>query len=429
MKVVDVERLVVDVPFTRRQQKIAAREVYNWAVLELCKVTLDSGQVGWGETVIHYTWARVTDQAVEKVMGQSPARWMNDDSLGAGLQMALFDAVGKALQVPVYELLGNKVRDWVPISWWSIDASPEDWAAEARDAVKNGYTSFKLKPRPWWDIVAQVEAIARVVPPHFKLDLDPNATWQNAAAAIPIIKKLEGYGNVAMFETPIPQHDVLGNRQIRAAVSRPIAMHFGSPPYIIQVREEVCDGYVICAGKSQVVRQATLSAEAQMPFWLQLVGNGLTTTWAAHLGAVLSHATWPAITCINLYSHQLLKKKIEVVGGYHQVPEGPGLGVEVDEEAVKKYRVPEKVLKKFREKGQLYDRPRPRILNTIVYPDGSCVHMAYASQGYGYFGAGHGPACVEGVRLEARPDDGSKEWQKLFARAQQHPVRDRWSGP
>ena len=129
--------------------------------------------------------------------------------------------------------------------------------------------------------------------PHFKLDLDANSTWQNAAAAIPIIKKLEKYTNVAMFETPIPQDDVLGNMQIRGAINRPIAMHFGSPPYITNIREGVCDGYVICTGKSGVIQQGILSAEAQMPFWLQLVGNGLTTTWAAHLGSVLTHATWP----------------------------------------------------------------------------------------------------------------------------------------
>ena len=117
MKVVDVERIIVDVPFTPRQQKITAREVYNWAILELCKVITDTGHIGWGETVIHYTWARVTDDAVEKVKGQSPAKLMNADSLGAGLQMALFDVVGKMLEVPVYELLGAQVRDWVPISW------------------------------------------------------------------------------------------------------------------------------------------------------------------------------------------------------------------------------------------------------------------------------------------------------------------------
>ena len=211
-----------------------------------------------------------------------------------------------------------------------------------------------------------------------------------------------------MYETPIPQHDVLGNRQIRAVSNRPIAMHFGSPPYMTHVREEVCDGYVVCAGKSQVMRQGMLSAEAQMPFWLQLVGNGLTTTWAAHLGAVLTHATWPTITCMNLYSHQLLKKKINVVGGYHEVPNGPGLGVEIDEKAVAKYRVNEKTLKKFSDEGALYDRPDPRIINSIVYTDGSCIHMGRSSQGYGYFGAGNGPAYAEECDLSLGQTMGRK---------------------
>ena len=194
------------------------------------------------------------------------------------------------------------------------------------------------------------------------------------------------------------------------------------------VGEEVCDGFVIGGGKTLVMRQGTLAAEAQMPFWLQMVGNGLMTTWAAHLGAVLTNATWPAITCINLFSHHLLKKPIEVVGGYHRVPDGPGLGVEVDEEAVERFRVPDDAIAPFRKEGKPYDRPKPRLLNTVVYPDGSCVHMAYTVQGYGYFGSGHGPAQVPGARLEITPDDGSKTWAELFARAEKQPVRDRWRG-
>jgi L-alanine-DL-glutamate epimerase-like enolase superfamily enzyme len=427
MKIVDVERILVDVPFVPRQQEITTQSVstvYNWSILELCKVTTDTGHVGWGETVVHYTFGRVTDQGVERVKGQSPAELLNDDSLGAGLQMALFDVVGKILEVPLYELLGGKVREWTPISWWSIDASPENWAAEANDAVANGYTSFKNKPRPWWDIVAQVEAVSQRVPPHFKLDLDPNASFQNAAAAIPIMKKLEQYSNVAMFESPIPQHDVMGNKQIRQAINRPIAMHFGSPPYITGIREGVCDGFVIGGGKSTVVRQGILSAEAQLPFWLQLVGNGLTTTWAAHLGAVLTHATWPTISCINLYSHHLLKEPVEVIGGYQKVPDGHGLGVEVDEAAVEEYRVPQEALDEFAMREQLYSHPSPEVIHTVVYPDNTCVHMV--GQGLGYFNAGNGPAYVEGVRLELLPNDGSQEWADLSERAQKSPVRDRW---
>ena len=427
MKLIDVERILVDVPLTPRQQHITTRSVssvYNWSILELCKVTTDTGHVGWGETVIHYTYGRVTDSGVNSVLGQSPAERMNDDSLGAGLQMALFDVVGKVLEVPVYKLIGTAVRQQTPISWWSIDASPQDWAAEAQDAVKNGYTSFKNKPRPWWDILVQVEALAQVVPPDFKLDLDPNSSFRNAETAIPVMKKLEKYRNVAIFESPIPQNDILGNQQIRQAIDRPIAMHFGSPPYLTSVREGVCDGYVIGGGKSTVLRQGLLSAEADMPFWLQIVGNGLTTTWAAHLGAVLTHATWPAITCLNLYSHHLLKTPIQVADGCQKVPDAPGLGVEVDEEAVERYRVPQAQLEAFQQKGELYIHPSPEIIHTVVYADGSCLHIA--GDGLSYFNAGNGPAYAEGARLELWFNDGSKEWADVFSRAQKNPVRDRW---
>ena len=423
MKVTNVERILVDVPFTARQQQITTQSVstvYNWSLLELCKVTTDTGHVGWGETVIHYTYRRVSSESVARVLGQSPAVLMNDDSLGAGLQMALFDVVGKILEVPVYQLLSTQCRDAVPISWWSIDSSPENWAAEAADAVAQGYTSFKNKPRPWWDIVAQVEAVAAAVPSDFKLDLDPNGSLRDAATAIPILQKLATYPNVAMFETPIPQNDVEGNKQIRRVVDRPIAMHFGSPPYPTCIREDVCSGFVIGGGKSQVMREGQLSAAADMPFWLQIVGNGLTTTWAGHLGSVLTHATWPAITCINLYSEHLITQPVQVSEGCHKIPDAPGLGVEVDEDAVERCRVP---AEKLDAEGYTI-HPVPEIIKTAVYPDGSCIHIV--GDGLSYFNAGNGEAQVEGARLELTFNDGSEAWAKLFAQAREAPVRGTW---
>ena len=124
MKVAEVERILVDVPFTERQQRITQRTVHDWSILELCRVTADSGHVGWGETVIHYTHQRVTDAAVARVLGRSPAAGMWDDGLGAGLQMALFDLVGRIAGVPVHQLLGQAVRAATPISWWCSHAAP-----------------------------------------------------------------------------------------------------------------------------------------------------------------------------------------------------------------------------------------------------------------------------------------------------------------
>ena len=187
----------------------------------------------------------------------------------------------------------------------------------------------------------------------------------------------------------------------------------------------ICDGFVICAGKSEVMRQAQLSAEMNSPFWLQLVGNGLTTTWAAHLGAVLSHATWPAITCTNLYSHNLLTKPIEIVGGFHRVPEAPGLGVTVDEDAVERWKVPDETIQKLKKKNKLFDKPTPRIICSVVYPNSARLHISPLSKAYGYFIQGNGPAHEDGVYLEIVHDDGSQEWADLYERTLKNPVRTR----
>ena len=65
-------------------------------------------------------------------MGQNALDVMWDDSLGAGIQMALFDAVGRTAGVPVHALLGHKIHDTTPLSWWNIDTSAEDLAGDAR---------------------------------------------------------------------------------------------------------------------------------------------------------------------------------------------------------------------------------------------------------------------------------------------------------
>ena len=68
------------------------------------------------------------------------------------LSIALFDAAGKIAGVPLYRLLGAKHRDWCAISFWDHDMSPEKYAVEAQTAVELGYTSIKIKTRPWFDV-------------------------------------------------------------------------------------------------------------------------------------------------------------------------------------------------------------------------------------------------------------------------------------
>ena len=71
------------------------------------------------------------------------------------------------------------------------------------------------------------------------------------------------------------------------------------------------------------------------------MGTGITTAFTVQLGSVLSHAQLPYITCHELWKHDLLKKRLDVVDGYIAVSDQPGLGIAVDEKAIEKYRVDE----------------------------------------------------------------------------------------
>ena len=403
MKIVDVEFIHLDVPFTPHTNLHMQYWLPHWRISQLCKITTDNGLVGWGETLPNYTWAKVPPNVEKELIGRHPADVMWQDNLGAGVQMALFDLVGKALGVPVYKLLGEKVRDWCPISWWAMDMPPQDWAEQCAEAVRQGYMSSKLKARTWFDLHAALQAIFEVVPAQFILDLDFNATLDNAANAVRFLSTLEQYDQVAMFESPIPQSDVAGNVQIRQRINRPVAMHYGSPPIMTALKEDVCDGFVVGEGASSNRRQALLLQQANKPFWLQMVGTGVTTTWAAHCGAVYMQAKWPAITCMNIYESQLITEPIAIRGGFMRVPEGPGLGIEIDMDAIERYRVdyafvetPRHLYRYIRENGEA----------TYYVGDKQALHRTYPDDAQ--------PVCEPGATLEVVPDDGSAAFAEMW---------------
>lgn len=413
MKITDIDLIHLDVPFTSHTNEHMQYWLPHWRISQICKITLENGIVGWGETIPNYTWAKVPDDIEEQVVGQEAAALLWRDELGAGVQMALFDAVGKVLNVPIYRLLGTKIRDWCPISWWGMDMPPADWAQQCADAVAQGYMSAKLKARTWYDLHASLQAIFEVVPEQFVLDLDFNATLDNAANAVKFLSTLEQYHQVAMFESPIPQDDVAGNAQIRARIDRPVAMHYGNPPIMTTLQEDVADGFVLCAGASALARQAHICQEANKPFWLQLVGTGVTTTWAAHLGAVLPQAKWPAITCMNIWESQLIEPATELRGGFQRVPEGPGLGIEVDQDALEKYQVDYTFIEAPR---HIYRYARANGEVTYYGCSKQDLHRIYPKDAQ--------PVCEAGSRLDPVPDDGSAAFDELYAAVQEgHTVR------
>ncbi len=404
MKIVNATCTALNIPFYCKRVTAAMQRANTHAErVYFYRVETDNGLVGYGDSE--------GGANVEHLIGLNPYAIMNDDSIGFGAQVAVLDVVGKDAGVPVHALLGTKIRNRCPISWWDIDMPPADWAAEAKESIKRGHTCFKMKARPWRDIHVQIEAVGKVVPPDYKFDIDFNGFLLTAANAEVHLQRLDDHPNVGMYESPFYlQQDLVGAKMLRQRVRKPVIEHFNEGV----LHAHAADGFVVGGGATSIRNAGTLAASFNKPFWLQLVGSGLTTTFAAHIGSVLSHARLPYITCHELWKTNLLTKRIEVVDGYMPVPDGPGLGVEVDEKAVEKYSVPddEPIPR------NVY-RSRKRILR-VVWPGagGRKRVREFTDEGYYQtaFYDGSIPGFEPNVTLEVIEDDRSAAFRRRHAK-------------
>lgn len=416
MKITNVERIAIDLPFANeRERRHMQRANTHGERITLWRISTDAGIVGYGD-------ASGNVAQTHDLVGCNVFDVLYSNAVDYGMEIALLDIAGKALEVPVYRLLGDKVRDYTPISWWDIDMPPADWAAECQLALSQGYTSAKLKARPWFDIVGQVDAVSKAVPSWFKLDVDFNSFMINSGNAIPILRELDAFENVAFYESPIWQHDVDGYKQIRSRVKRPISMHWGSPPMPTALCENVCDGYVMGGRLNEMRGNGALLATFNKPFWLQLVGTSIVTAFGVHLCSVLSHAQWPMITCSCLWEDDLLVNPMPVQDGYIRVPEEPGLGIQVDEAAIEKYRVdPASPSPKER---YLAKRHVFRVRWPAAPGRSRGMSWCYASRDRHAeaFYSGTVPGFVRGVTLEVLEDDGSAAFTRLYERVQRGDV-------
>ena len=385
-----LETISLNVPFyCERVSRHMHRAATHGERVYVYRVELSNGVIGYGENL--------NDESgnIEGLVGQNPFACMNNDGVGFGIQMSLYDAVGKTVGVPVSDLIGPKVRERCPISWWDIDMPPEDWVAEVQESVKRGYTSAKLKARPWRDIFAQVNAVGDAVPEDYRLDIDFNGFLLTADNAIPVLQKLDEHPNVAIYESPFYLGtDIEGASRLQDAVQKRIVEHYNESC----LHARCCGGFVVGGGVNSLRRTNALCASFEQPFWLQMVGTGITTAYCVHLGAVLSQAELPAITCHELWESDLLERRLEVVDGTIQVPESPGLGIVVNEDALAAYRVE----KSAPTPQQLFHQSDYTCRVHIPNADGGeTVHdFSGESEYYPAFSEGKYPGFVPGVWME-----------------------------
>ena len=403
---VDVSKIDVvwvDLPFKPRAARYVAE---HWAVnfqsaCRVCRVTLKNGVTGFGE-------GGVNEHVASRRFGREASEAMWDDSLGSGLQMALFDAVARTKDVPIHRLLGEKQRDSAALSWWAPPMPPRDWADECIEALSAGYAWFKAKARPWLDLDAACGVLDAAAAGRLTFGFDFNSWLRTSEMAEPYLLRLERHSQISLWEEPIPGGDLTGNQLLRVKTRAPIVLHFGDPPAEFSIGEDICDGFVIGGGVKAVLEQARVCVSAGKPFLLQMPGSGLRAAFCLQVAAVLPDSPWPAVTLHHLFDQSLIQPASELRDGKATIPDGPGLGFEVDLDVLERHRTERPAERRV--------SPGNRLL-AVRWSNGSTSYYTSMRDVEPDFDAGHLPLFSPGVVVEEIPDDDSPEWADLHRRA------------
>ena len=335
------------------------------------RVHTDEGITGIGE--IFRRNAPIHKTAVESVLapnliGKDPlnteARWQEMSRAGvaidtrsalycamAGVDIALWDIRGKTWGVPIYQLLGGKVRDQIPVYASSLarTLTPLEEAKRAAQFAEQGFRGYKLHNAvaaalddPRETVVANVREVRRAVGDGYPILVDVNGAF-SAHRAIEIGKELEDLGTFH-FEEPCPNYDLKGLAQVAGALAMPIAS--GECIYtrqdfadlILEGQVDIVQPDIVKAGGfTEMQKIAAVASTFRRPITVHNIQPTICTVAHLHFCANQENAVYSQEYVIEEVSIRdqkpILKTPLEVKDGYMTVPDGPGLGVEIDEDA------------------------------------------------------------------------------------------------
>ena len=186
-----------------------------------------------------------------------------------------------------------------------------------------------------YDVIEQTRAAAEVAPEGFKLHWDFNHN-RTMGVVLPIVAELErNYPVVGFIEDPLPWADIDGWRTLRQKTQLPLIMHNPQLGGMQEVLHGTADIYMIGGRIGETMRKGFAYGQANIQTLLQQSGNTLMKAFTLHQAAVLPTATAHIITLDDQYEDDITTSQLLPTEGFCRVPEGAGLGVEVDEEKLK----------------------------------------------------------------------------------------------
>jgi len=318
----------------------------------IVKVETDSGLVGWGEGTGAFgkdptpilKGAHAGD--IEKIHALLETAGIGRGPI-SGIEMALWDILGKTAGLPIHRLMGGRNRTRVEFTACFGLKEPAQSAATARAYIDRwGFKSLKTKAGNDPDEDLRIaEAVQKEIGDEAFLRPDANAGYA-PGVAIYVLSKLRDLG-IRYYEDPCAWEHTQTLSHIRAQTGIKILVNMGlnSLENVRRILNGNAADFLMpdtpVSGGLLKVAELTRAAQAWNAPCLMHCSHdlGLKTAAVTHLAAALPNFSGPSDTCYHGLTDDILATPFKFENGTLPVPEGPGLGVEVDEKKVEKYRI------------------------------------------------------------------------------------------
>ncbi len=370
MKIIKIETIAINVPLKKGLSAKTAHGEHAVSPYVLVKVHTDEGIIGLGEATISGLWSGETqgstiiairDYIAPQLLGKDPrdittARRAMDFIIKlnpftkAAVEMALWDILGKSVNLPVYQLLGGKVRDKIRIKLVVWARNIEGSKVMAQQHLKLGVSCLKVKVGldPETDI-ARVKAVREVAGWNIPITIDANCGWTIQQAHY-CLRELNDV-KLLLAEQPIPPGDHVALAELRRSTIAPIMAD--ESVFTLQDAWQLsyhraADIFSVYPGKhGGIAATAEIVAIAKAAGIRCTIGSnlelGIGTAAMLHIAAAFPEIdcdSFPADTIGPFYHDgEIITVPLDLGPPYATVPTGPGLGVTLDEKAVAKFRV------------------------------------------------------------------------------------------
>ncbi|QDT89995.1 mandelate racemase/muconate lactonizing enzyme family protein [Gimesia algae] len=339
----------------------------------LVKIETDAGLIGWGETApVGGARGTIDDQIGPRLIGQNPLeqrklwRMMWGPNFGnalavAALDMAINDVRGQALNLSVAELFGGRLRDRVPayasaMNYLEDEQPEEQYPREAEQLVKQGFKALKMRigRYPVFREAAVAAAVREAVGLDIKLMADGNAAY-TLSSALQMGEVLHDL-NFEYFEEPLPQSPhYAGYEELRRKLPLPLAAgegvdSRGSAKELIdrQCMHIIQPDVSLCGGIGEALFISELAALSGIRCIPHCWGGAILIAATVQTLSLMPDPHWgfPTDTPMleldqseNPWRTEIVKEPFQLKEGFVNVPTRPGLGIEVNEEIVKRYAI------------------------------------------------------------------------------------------